>query len=176
MIAEKVCRNIIFLIIIFLISACSTSYPQYTYLDFNERLNLLPVAEQYIGMPYEWGGQSFPGEANASVDCSGFVINVYKQVLEDSDKKLLFEDSTVREIYLRYSDDVTDPQIGDLLFISDGQSDIPSHIGILISIDSDVIKFIDASSLPSIMQVSIREYNVNNPKIHSIKRMRLMFV
>ena len=36
-----------------------------------ERQRIVQVAEKYIGVPYEWGGQSFWWEDGATVDCSG---------------------------------------------------------------------------------------------------------
>jgi len=167
---EILIRTILFLSLF--ITACSTSY-EYAYLDEKDREIILSVAEEYIGMPYEWGGQSFPDASDGTVDCSGFVINVYKQTLINSGKSLLFADSTVRDIFLNYSDSAQEPLIGDLLFITDGCTDLPTHMGMYISSDDEVIKFIDASSLPDIMQVSIREYEKTNPKIHSIRKMRL---
>lgn len=136
-----------------------------------ERQRIVQVAEKYIGVPYEWGGQGFWWEDGATVDCSGFVINVYKEALVD--RSLPFEDSTVMEIYTRWSTPCSAPAAGDLVFMGDGVDGEPSHIGIVLAVEGDCLEFIDASSLPGIMGVSIRSYPLDNPKILSFGHMML---
>lgn len=137
-----------------------------------ERQRIVQVAEKYIGVPYEWGGQGFWWEDGATVDCSGFVINVYKEALVD--RSLPFEDSTVMGIYTRWSTPCSAPAAGDLVFMGDGTDGDPSHIGIVLAVEGDCLEFIDASSLPEIMGVSIRSYPLDNPKILSFGHMMLL--
>ena len=166
-------RKSVFLILIFsfLCFSCSTSMRQAGKLTDAERQRIVQVAEKYIGVPYEWGGQGFWWEDGATVDCSGFVINVYKEALVD--RSLPFEDSTVMEIYTRWSSPCSAPAAGDLVFMGDGTDGDPSHIGIVLAVEGDCLEFIDASSLPGIMGVSIRSYPLDNPKILSFGHMML---
>lgn len=135
---------------------------------------IIVEAKKYIGLPYEWGGQSFWWEENPTVDCSGFVINVYKEALPD--RTLSFEDSTVLEIHDRWSVQIDEPKAGDLVFMGDGTSQIPSHMGIVVSLENGNLTFIDSSSLPDIMGVSVRSYNMTNPKILSFGRMMFFYM
>lgn len=119
------------------------------------------VAEKYIGMKYAWGGQDWWWEDGGSVDCSGLVINVYKEACEGSGYSLPYDDSTVLEMYNRYSIHTDLPRKGDVVFM--GDSITPTHIAILVSIDSETVEFIDAYSTTG--YVEKREYLRSNPKI-----------
>ena len=140
-------------------------------LPLSFRAELIAEAENYIGIPYEWGGQSFWWEDDPSVDCSGFVINVYKTVLERHGRHLLFDDTTAYVLWDEYTLPVEDPLPGDLIFFTDGVSDEVSHIAIFIREEAGVLFFIDASSLPDTMKVMERSYPADNAKIHSFARM-----
>lgn len=121
------------------------------------------IAEKYIGMEYAWGGQDWWWEDGGSVDCSGLVINVYKEACEGSWYSLPYVDSTVLEIWNLYSIHTDSPRVGDVIFM--GDSITPTHIAILVSTDSEVVEFIDAYSTTG--HVEKRKYLRSNPKILS---------
>lgn len=119
------------------------------------------IAKLYLDMPYEWGGQSWWWEPDGSVDCSGLVINVYKEAGANLRYELPYDDSTVREIYQSYSIPTEHPRIGDVIFMGDDV--MPSHIAILIAQHGDAVEFIDAYSEHN--KVEQRIYKKDNPKI-----------
>jgi peptidoglycan DL-endopeptidase CwlO len=81
-------------------------------------------AEQYLGVPYVWGGTTPSG-----FDCSGFTQYVYNQ-LGVSIPRTADEQSTVGTPVAS----LADAQPGDLLFFpgSDGTATAPGHVGIYI--------------------------------------------
>ena len=160
-------RSALLLSLILLLSSCAHMVE----LPLSFRTELIAEAENYIGIPYEWGGQSFWWENNPSVDCSGFVINVYETVLERHGHHLLFDDTTAYALWNEYTHPVEEPLAGDLIFFTDGVSDEVSHVAIFIKEEDNVLFFIDASSLPDTMKVMERSYPVDNAKIHSFGRM-----
>ena len=114
------------------------------------RAELIAEAENYIGIPYEWGGQSFWWENDPSV---------------------VFDDTTAYALWDEYTHPVEEPLAGDLIFFTDGVSDEVSHVAIFIKEEDGIIFFIDASSLPDTMKVMERSYPADNAKIHSFGRM-----
>jgi len=79
-------------------------------------------AEQYLGVPYQWGGTS----PTTGFDCSGFVQYVYGQ-LGVSLPRTSQQQATVGTPVV----DIADAQAGDLVFYEPGPSG-PGHVGIYI--------------------------------------------
>jgi len=79
-------------------------------------------AEQYLGVPYQWGGTS----PTTGFDCSGLVQHVYAD-LGISVPRTSQEQATVGTPV----DSVADAQPGDLVFFEPGASG-PGHVGIYI--------------------------------------------
>jgi hypothetical protein len=79
-------------------------------------------AEQYLGVPYQWGGTS----TSTGFDCSGLVQHVYAD-LGISLPRTSQEQATVGTAV----DSVADAQPGDLVFFEPGASG-PGHVGIYI--------------------------------------------
>ena len=83
------------------------------------RINLVETAENYIGIPYQWGGTS-PDEG---FDCSGLVMAVYQ----------LNGFTLPRCSYTQYAVGVPvercDLEKGDLVFFADSPSERISHVG-----------------------------------------------
>jgi len=79
------------------------------------------IIDSYLGAPYKYGGQT-----KAGMDCSGLVVQVYKQYagfnLPRSTKKLY---KLVKHV------DKDDLVYGDLIFFSDGWFSV-SHVGIYV--------------------------------------------
>lgn len=90
------------------------------------RLKILYEAEQWVGTPYLFGGNTRSG-----IDCSGFVCNVFRSI----DRKLprsSSEQATVGE-----SVALSQVLPGDLVFFNTSGSGV-SHVGILLDNDSFV--------------------------------------
>lgn len=160
-------------IFIILLSSCA-SVPEPGKLSFQDRQRILEVAQKYIGIPYRWGGQDFWWEENPGVDCSGYIINVYKEAIAPSGLALPFDDSTVAVIFSTFSESTDTPLSGDLIFFSDGESDIPSHIGIVAYFEDGKVWFYDASSRPDTGCVLLRSYPVTEEKILGYRRMTVV--
>ena len=138
-------------VLILLLTSCALMHS--TPPDLRE--SLFAVASRYIGIPYEWGGQSFWWEEDATVDCSGFVINVYKEALQDSGWSLGFDDTTADGLYRDHSRPTEDPQPGDLVFFR-GEEGRMVHVAIYLGqVDGELV-IIDASSLPETNKVMVR--------------------
>jgi hypothetical protein len=131
----KVQRNLIFFFILMIFVRC-VSQPRYTSQPIerskyqppeerNERvidqIKMSQIIESYLGTPYKQGGLSKLG-----VDCSGFVVQVYKKYagfnLPHNTEKLFKLVKKVDKERLGY---------GDLVFFSDHVFS-PSHVGIYI--------------------------------------------
>ena len=100
----------------------------------NEKKSCLyDEVKSWIGTPYKYGGNNKRG-----VDCSGFVVQVYKKVYGVS----LQRSSDL--IYEKNCEKIkkNDLQEGDLVFFSTGRSKKINHVGIYLKSD----KFIHASS------------------------------
>lgn len=94
---------------------------------------LYEEVKSWIGTPYKYGGNSKRG-----VDCSGFVVQVYKKVYGVS----LQRSSNL--IYEKNCDKIkkNDLKKGDLVFFSTGRSKKINHVGIYLNND----KFVHAST------------------------------
>lgn len=119
------------------------------------RESIVAVAKCYIEVPYEWGGQSFWWQEGASVDCSGFVINVYKEALQDSGWSLGFDDTTADGLFRQYTRPTDNPLPGDLVFFS-GEDGRMVHVAIYLAREGEELVIIDASSLPETSRVLVR--------------------
>ncbi len=121
-------------------------FPQQSNLETSEiRLKILKEAENWIGTPYRYGGNSQSG-----ADCSGFVQSVYLTVG-------IALPRTSKEQY-DYSEAISigDAQIGDLIFFK--RKGKISHVGII----SGNGEMIHASSSRGVIRQSIEEYLRSN--------------
>lgn len=109
------------------------------------RQSALVIADQYLGMSYQWGGQSYWWEEGGTVDCSGFVINVYKEACLASGASLPFSDTTSWMLHDAYTIPVTTPEPGDLIFM--GTEGTVSHVALFRQFTTDnQISLIEANS------------------------------
>jgi cell wall-associated NlpC family hydrolase len=112
---------------------------QYDILSSNEKKEkIVDVAEQWIGVPYQYGGDSFNG-----VDCSAFVQNVYSEMG-------LAVPRTAQEQY-DYTDKInkSGKSVGDLVFFKKDTG--ISHVGIYVGNN----EIIHASSSRGVVRESL---------------------
>ncbi|MDO5636546.1 MAG: C40 family peptidase [Myroides sp.] len=107
---------------------------------------LLNVANDYQGIRYQWGGMSRSG-----MDCSGFVKTAFNQFSIDLPR-------TSREMASRgerVSRNEAKP--GDLIFFKNGGSRVINHVGIVIEVDGDDIRFIHSATSKGVSINSTKE-------------------
>ncbi|KAA5535520.1 C40 family peptidase [Paenimyroides baculatum] len=107
---------------------------------------LLNVANDYQGIRYQWGGMSRTG-----MDCSGFVKNAFNQFnieLPRTSKEMASRGERVSS---------TDAKPGDLIFFKNGGSRVINHVGIVIEVDGDDIKFIHSATSKGVSINSTKE-------------------
>jgi hypothetical protein len=103
---------------------------------------LIPIAQKYLGVPYEWGGTTVNG-----FDCSGYLTTVYRQVgitLPRTSASMYNVGDHVNKNDLR---------VGDLVFFNTYGSGV-SHVGMYLG-DNE---FIHASS-----NKGVTISNINDP-------------
>lgn len=102
------------------------------FFKLHNKADLIPFSQQFIGLPYTWGGRSSFG-----YDCSGFIQMLYQQI-----GIYLQRDSHQQASDLRFLNiDLDDLQPGDLLFFGNTRQEI-KHVGMHINDGS----FIHATS------------------------------
>lgn len=111
-----------------------------------DNLYLYTVVSRWMGTPYRFGGNTRRG-----VDCSGFVVILYREVYgkrlaASSADMLKYNCRKVKRYGLRE---------GDLVFFRTdrGRRKIPNHVGIYLKND----KFVHASSSKGVMVSSLSE-------------------
>ena len=109
-----------------------------------ENLKLFTVAEEWLGVPYRYGGKTKKG-----CDCSGFVSQAYKAVYG---KSLERNSAAIRD---KNCSKIKRSQLrtGDLVFFKTGSSRKINHVGIYLKDD----KFIHASSSKGVIVSSLNE-------------------
>lgn len=127
------------------------------------------IAEKYIGMEYEWGGQDH--WTTKGIDCSGLVVNVYKEAVESTPYDLQFFDAAVVNLYNQYSARIFQPEKGDLIFMGD---DGISHVALFEKNENDTVYFIDAYSSGD-GEVMYRNYPADSDKIKSYGRLLVYY-
>jgi cell wall-associated NlpC family hydrolase len=131
------------------------------------RTSAYEISFKYIGMDYEWGGQDFWYEENRKVDCSGLVINIYKEACEEYGYSLPFDDTTAKVLHDTYTIELITPQPGDLIFMGDNGE--VTHVAIFHRFIGDQIEFLDAYSTSK--KVGIRQYPKASEKFISFGRL-----
>lgn len=107
---------------------------------------LLNVANDYQGIRYRWGGMSRNG-----MDCSGFVKTAFDQFSIDLPR-------TSREMASRGEKvSKSEAKPGDLIFFKNGRSRVINHVGIIIEVNEDEIKFIHSATSKGVSINSTKE-------------------
>ncbi|WP_124640819.1 MULTISPECIES: C40 family peptidase [Amniculibacterium] len=109
--------------------------------------NILKSADQYLGVPYRYGGATAEG-----FDCSGLVCKVF----DENNKKLPRRSEDQSKLGDRIDIDEVKP--GDLLFFATGGGTRVSHVGIVHEIENlGEIRFIHASTSKGVVVSSLNE-------------------
>lgn len=118
--------------------------------------SLLKDAENYLGVPYKFGGNTKSG-----FDCSGFTVKVF----DENNLKLPRRSSDQAEFGKKINIKETEP--GDLLFFATAGGSRVSHVGIVHTIENDgEIKFIHASTSKGVIISSLNEKYWNKAFLH----------
>lgn len=109
-----------------------------------DRLNLEKYARNYLGVPYQWSGDSPSG-----FDCSGFMCYVHKEIGKEIPRRAAdqYEQSTkLKE---------KNVQKGDLVFFNNGSG--VSHVGMIISKKGKPLIMIHSSSSNGVVITEIEQ-------------------
>lgn len=107
---------------------------------------LIDNASENIGSPYKAGGTDKNG-----FDCSGLVFVTFKKAAITLPRKSIDMSKVGRVI------DKEDIRKGDLIFFkTNGKSEI-NHVGLVVDVDGDEIKFIHSSSQLGVIISSTKE-------------------
>lgn len=119
--------------------------------------NLLKDAENYLGAPYKFGGNTSSG-----FDCSGLTTKVF----DENGLKLPRRSADQAEFGKKIN--ISDSKPGDLLFFATAGGTKVSHVGIVYTIENDgEIKFIHASTSKGVIISSLNEKYWNKAYLHT---------
>lgn len=102
---------------------------------YDLRDSIITYAQDFIGTPYVWGGESTKG-----FDCSGFVLYVFKKF----GIKLPHSSAAMGNLGRIKEKDCAES--GDIILFKGTQSSSIGHVGIVFENDSENLIFIHASS------------------------------
>lgn len=105
---------------------------------------IIRTAEKYIGVPYQWGGES----PATGFDCSGFVQYVFAQ------NGINLPRVSSDQYTIGTSVNFNSLQPGDLIFFSTAQNGVVDHVGIYLGNE----QFINASSSKGVTIYQIGPY------------------
>jgi cell wall-associated NlpC family hydrolase len=103
--------------------------------SYSLRDSIVTYAEQFVGTPYLWGGESTSG-----FDCSGFVLYVFKKF----GIKLPHSSRAMGDLGMMKDKDCA--ETGDIILFKGTQSSTIGHVGIVFENPDGNIIFIHASS------------------------------
>ncbi|WP_430614232.1 C40 family peptidase [Flavobacterium sp. JP2137] len=126
---------------------------------------LLNVAEDFKGVRYRFGGTSRDG-----MDCSGFVstaFNAFDIALPRSSRDMASIGQKINS---------SEAQKGDLIFFKTGKKSRISHVGIIVEVKGEDIKFIHSSTSKGVIVSSLNEayYNRTFAQINRVYEKQLL--
>jgi lipoprotein Spr len=107
---------------------------------------IIDSAEDNLGSPYKSGGTSKSG-----FDCSGLVYSTFKNYSIVLPRRSIDMSNSGKLI------DVKDAEKGDLIFFKTNGSKQINHVGLIIEIDGNYIKFIHSSTSKGVIISSTKE-------------------
>lgn len=108
--------------------------------------NVVASAMQYLGTKYKYGGTTKRG-----MDCSGLV---YTSLLENN---IAFRRSSSEMSKEGQEIKLKKVEIGDLLFFTTGRSRRINHVGMVVALEGDDVKFIHSTTSRGVIISSIKE-------------------
>lgn len=107
---------------------------------------IIDEAKSKIGSPYRFGGTT-----NAGYDCSGLVFTSFKKYdisLPRISKDMAKEGKNINK---------SNAQKGDLIFFKTGGSSQINHVGLIVEVNRDDIKFVHSSTTKGVIISSLNE-------------------
>lgn len=131
--------------LLLIVTSCKTSSPT---TSSNNKLaeKIIADATCKIGSPYRFGGTT-----NAGYDCSGLVFTSFKKYdlsLPRTSKEMAKEGKIINK---------SNAQKGDLIFFKTGGSSQINHVGLIVDVNRDDIKFVHSSTKKGVIISSITE-------------------
>ncbi len=131
--------------LLLIVTSCKTSSPT---TSSNNKLaeKIINDATSKIGSPYRFGGTT-----NAGYDCSGLVFTSFKKYdlsLPRTSKEMAKEGKIINK---------SNAQKGDLIFFKTGGSSQINHVGLIVDVNRDDIKFVHSSTKKGVIISSITE-------------------
>jgi cell wall-associated NlpC family hydrolase len=108
--------------------------------------NLIETSSKYIGTRYKKGGVT-----NKGFDCSGFVYTTFKE------NEITLPRSSKEQAQVGVKISQSEAKVGDLIFFSTNGSKTINHVGIIVEILGDELKFIHSSLKLGVVVSSIKE-------------------
>ncbi len=109
--------------------------------------SIIDYAKQFKGVKYKYGGTTRKG-----MDCSGLILTTFKA--HDITMPRTTKELSVTGNWI----DIKDVEEGDLVFFATKKNSRKiNHVGIVTSLDNNVISFIHASSSKGVIISSLKE-------------------
>lgn len=121
------------------------------------RKEIISFAKSYIGTPY-----TFAGDSPSGFDCSGFVYFVYDNAGVKLTRRAADQQKESKPITEK------DVELGDLIFFHNGGG--VSHVGIIYSVENNMIEMIHSSSSKGIIITNVTTSQYWKSRIHSFGR------
>jgi len=131
--------------LLLIVTSCKTSSST---TSSNNKLaeKIIDDATSKIGSPYRFGGTT-----NAGYDCSGLIFTSFKKY--DFSLPRISKDMAQKGKIITKSN----AQKGDLIFFKTGGSSQINHVGLIVDVNRDDIKFVHSSTKKGVIISSITE-------------------